>query len=245
MNPEILTNLNPDYRVLFAIESGSRAWGFASKDSDYDVRFVYVWPKDHYLRVHPPQEQLHEDLPGDLDITGWDLRKALHHFGKSNASFYEWINSPIVYLDHDYTLQRLRDFTPQYFQTRPVVHHYLGLAKQLWAQNGANVEVNGKWLLYVLRATLAAAWTLEHQAPPPVLFRELLPLMTKSALLDEVHALLEWKSESKESDVFPVSEELREYLARMRDECEQRVSTLTAAIPDYQLLDEFFQNIVA
>src|SRR6187549_3121143 len=77
-------------RVLYACESGSRAWGFASRDSDWDVRFFFVWPQREYLRVRAPQDHIHRDLPGDLDITGWDLRKALSHALKSSASVLEW-----------------------------------------------------------------------------------------------------------------------------------------------------------
>ena len=84
-------------RVLHACESGSRAWGFASRDSDWDVRFVFVWPRDSYLRVHLPASTLTRQLPGDLDLSGWDLRMALSHFAKSNASFLEWLGSPMVY----------------------------------------------------------------------------------------------------------------------------------------------------
>jgi hypothetical protein len=78
-------------RVLYACESGSRAWGFASRDSDWDVRFFFVWPQREYLRVQLPADHMHRDLPGNLDITGWALRKALHHAAKSSASVLEWL----------------------------------------------------------------------------------------------------------------------------------------------------------
>lgn len=64
-------------RVLLAVESGSRAWGFASPDSDYDVRFLYAHPRDWYVSVFEGRDVIEQMLPGDLDVSGWDLRKAL------------------------------------------------------------------------------------------------------------------------------------------------------------------------
>lgn len=231
-------------RILFAIESGSRAWGFASQDSDYDVRFVFVWPQDHYLRVQLPADHIHEDLPGDLDMSGWDLRKALHHFGKSNASFYEWVNSPIVYQDSG-LIECLRDLSSEYFQTKPAVDHYLGLAKQLWLRHVNDTYINGKWFLYILRATLAAQWILKSQAPPPVLFVNLLPLIHNAALHEEIHHLLQWKQAGSEADNFLVSVALRDFLVQTRTECEDQSATLTAGIWDEAPLDLLFQQVLA
>ena len=87
-------------RVLFAVESGSRAWGFASSDSDYDVRGVFAKPLDWYLQLKSDvPDTIVEELPGDIDVSLWDLRKALLQMAKSNASFLEWLGSPIIYRD--------------------------------------------------------------------------------------------------------------------------------------------------
>lgn len=85
-------------KILHAVESGSRAWGFASPDSDYDVRFVYVRPEQYYLRLDEKKDFINWELDETLDINGWDLSKTLQHFHKSNASLYEWGNSPVVYV---------------------------------------------------------------------------------------------------------------------------------------------------
>lgn len=84
-------------RILHAVESGSRAWGFASPDSDYDVRFVYVRPKEDYLRLDEPKDVIEWQLDEVLDINGWDLKKALRQFAKGNVTLFEWSESPIVY----------------------------------------------------------------------------------------------------------------------------------------------------
>ena len=84
-------------RILHAVESGSRAWGFASPDSDYDVRFVYVRAAEDYLRIDEPGDVIEWQLDEVLDINGWDLKKALRQFARGNATLYEWSGSPIVY----------------------------------------------------------------------------------------------------------------------------------------------------
>lgn len=232
-------------RVLYACESGSRAWGFASQDSDWDVRFFYVWPQSEYLRVHAPQDHMHRDLPGDLDITGWDLRKALSHALKSSASVLEWLHSPAVYLDREGFAGRLRPLVNACFRVRPAVHHYLGLAKQLWLAAGEGAALNGKKCLYVMRAALCARWALLHGTPPPVAFQELLPLVSDAAILEEINAFVALKLEGRESDAFPVSDALREFLANLRSECEAQESTLVTQPPDMASLDNFFQETLA
>ena len=250
MREEILKSLKAleaerGIRVMYACESGSRAWGFASRDSDWDVRFFFVWPQREYLRVQTPADHIHRDLPGDLDITGWDLRKALHHAAKSSASVLEWLGSPVVYFDRDGFAAEMRRLARRCFRVRPAVHHYLGLAKQLWAQAGDGAELNGKKCLYVMRATLGARWALTHGTPPPVAFAELLPLIGDGVLLDEVRQFVALKLEARESDALPVSEALRTCLAEMRSTCEEEQTLLGAEDADPAPLDDFFQRTLA
>jgi predicted nucleotidyltransferase len=90
-----------DVRVLYACESGSRGWGFASPDSDYDVRFIFVRPAREYLRVMPVRDVI-EETPGPVfDVNGWDVRKALQLLAKGNATLVEWISSPVMYRQDD------------------------------------------------------------------------------------------------------------------------------------------------
>jgi len=250
MREEILNSLTTleaeqGIRVLYACESGSRAWGFASRDSDWDVRFFFVWPQREYLRVQLPADHIHRDLPGDLDITGWDLRKALHHAAKSSASVLEWLGSPIVYFDREGIADEMRRLARGCFRVRPTVHHYLGLAKQLWAQAGEGGELNGKKCLYVMRATLCARWALTHGTPPPVAFAELVPLIGDDALRDEVLQFVALKLEARESDALPVSGTLRSFLADTRAACEEEHVHLSATNAEMQPLDDFFQRTLA
>jgi predicted nucleotidyltransferase len=250
MQPAIVSSLaaleaETGIRVLYACESGSRAWGFASQDSDWDVRFFFVWPQTKYLCVRAPQDHIHRDLPGDLDITGWDLRKALSHALKSSASVLEWLGSPVVYLDRDGFANRLRPLVKECFRVKPTVHHYLGLAKQLWSAAGDGAALNGKKCLYVMRAALCARWSLTHATPPPVAFSELLPLVGDAAILEEIHAFVALKKQGGEADAFPVSENLRRFLGDLRAECDQDAGTLETPDVDTVPADAFFRETLA
>ena len=114
-------------RILHAVESGSRAWGFASPDSDYDVRFVYVRPMEDYLRLDEPRDVIEWQLDEVLDINGWDLKKALHQLAKGNATLFEWIGSPIVYRTTP-EWGKIAETSKQYFSEKTAVYHYYGTA---------------------------------------------------------------------------------------------------------------------
>ena len=116
-----------EVRILHAVESGSRAWGFASPDSDYDVRFVYVRPKADYLRLDEPKDVIEWQLDEVLDINGWDLKKALRQFARGNATLFEWSGSPIVYRTTR-EWEGIREVSRQYYSEKASVYHYYGTA---------------------------------------------------------------------------------------------------------------------
>ena len=109
------TEQDKNVRIVMAIESGSRAWGFESPDSDYDVRFIYVHEKDWYLSIDSSEERdvIEYPITDDIDLNGWDIRKALKLFSKSNPSFIEWIHSPITYIDTGCFRDRALDLLPE------------------------------------------------------------------------------------------------------------------------------------
>lgn len=212
--------------VLFAIESGSRAWGFASVDSDWDVRFVYAWPRNRYLKVRPPSDVLQKMLPGNLDLSGWDLRKALHHIGKSNASFAEWLGSPLIYREQSEVAGRLRALGARCFQAKATAHHYLGLAQQIRSRAG-DAPMTGKQTLYFLRATLAAQVALRENRQPSV------PLAGSLHILDErlrlqAEDLVRRKASATEKQVLDVDDALRSRLNELWLEAEE----LSKRLPD-------------
>lgn len=146
---------NHKCRILFAVESGSRAWGFPSPDSDYDVRFVYAKPADWYLSVFPGRDVIETPIEDDMDVNGWDLRKALHLVLKSNAVISEWMESPILYRRDAAALRHLRVFSDRMLHPRALTYHYLHLARREAAARLARDRVVLKRYFYALRPALA------------------------------------------------------------------------------------------
>ena len=162
-----------DVRVLFAAESGSRAWGFASPDSDYDVRFIYVHRLEWYLRVGEARDVIEAMLPGDLDLSGWEVRKALGLFKRGNFALYEWLDSPIVYVERGDFARSLRALIAPAFRAPAGHHHYLSLAKRKFEETLAVDPVRLKDVFYALRALLACRWIRQTASQPPTEFHKL------------------------------------------------------------------------
>ena len=162
-----------DVTVLFACESGSRGWGFASPDSDYDVRFIYVNRLPWYLTVTPGRDVIEVPISGDLDINGWDLRKALGLMRESNPTLLEWLRSPIVYREEADTMAQFRALAAQVFSNAKGWHHYASMAKKNFREHLQADEVRYKKYLYVLRPLLAARWIRTQPGVPPMRFAEL------------------------------------------------------------------------
>jgi predicted nucleotidyltransferase len=165
--------------ILYAVESGSRAWGFASPDSDYDIRFIYAYPSREYLRIDQPQDTI-ERMEGDLDLVGWDIFKALRLLRKSNLSLMEWLFSPIVYMEVVSHIEQLREVAAVYYSSSAVFYHYSRMAYLHYRQDIANkiaegrTEVPLKKYLYVVRPIVALLFLEQHQVLPPTNFLEAL-----------------------------------------------------------------------
>jgi hypothetical protein len=164
-----------DVRILMAVESGSRAWGFPSPDSDYDVRFLYVRPVEHYLRLDPVRDVIETPLEGLWDINGWDLRKALLLLRKGNAVVVEWLRSPLIYREVGPTAARMRAHVDRYADAAHALRHYYGL---LASQYGRDLEgresVRLKKYFYSIRAACALAWLRLYGSVPPMALQALL-----------------------------------------------------------------------
>ena len=186
-------------RILFAVESGSRAWGFASPDSDYDVRAVYVRPIDWYLGLEEGlADTWNAMLPDQLDIAAWDLRKFLRQFLKSNASILEWLGSPIVYSDSG-LIGELKGTEDRVFNPMHVAYHYASMFRHAMEDKAADGMISVKKLCYALRANAAVEWVVSKESMPPTAFALVLEGLSLAA--DEMKAigeLLERKSRADE-----------------------------------------------
>ena len=188
--------------ILLAVESGSRAWGFASPDSDYDVRFIYVRPIEEYLRLDESKDIIEWQLDEILDINGWDLKKALIQFRKGNATLFEWSNSPVVYLKRA-EWDIVYGVAKKYFSAKASIYHYYGTAKNTFQSHLQEATVKYKKYFYALRPLLACKYIEEYHCPPPVLFDELLTLSLPDNLRKGIEELLEIKKVTDEKDFNP------------------------------------------
>ena len=191
-----------DVTIAFAIESGSRAWGFPSPDSDYDCRFVFIRPRQEYLSLFRKRDVIETPLTPLLDVNGWDLGKALKLLLKGNAVIIEWLTSPIVY-------QAKEDFRPAMLalamdlaDRRLIARHYFHLARRTRAQWLSDPEqVVLKKLFYVLRPVLALRWLRLHRQAnvAPMHFPTLCAQSGLDGLVrSDIERLLALKAETRE-----------------------------------------------
>lgn len=224
----LLSRIEKDFgiAILYACESGSRAWGFASPDSDYDIRFLFVRPERDYLKVLPEPDAI--DLPlqaGDLDAGGWDVRKAAALLGKSNGALVEWLHSPIVYHSAAGFLDRWRSAAREVYSPRASADHYRGMAKQILMGKMAGEQVRAKDYFYALRAVLAASWILQGRGIPPVPFVELLPTAPED-VRKQVTTLLDLKAATLEGDRMDRIAALDEFLQTSFSEIEAQIASM-------------------
>lgn len=226
-------------RILFACESGSRAWGFASPDSDYDARFIYMHPQEWYLSIHEKRDVL--ELPVDklLDINGWDLRKALRLLHKHNAVLGEWIQSPIVYAKNDAFVQGFWDVARACFSARAAMHHYLSSAVRHYDECTGDM-VRLKKILYCLRATLAALWIAHYKTIPPMELEALLGVVKEHSLVSRVRELVLLKAQKDEAYVHPREPILDDFLKEAISSCKGVAHALPSSHYDEAMLDVFF-----
>lgn len=233
-------------RVLYAVESGSRAWGFASPDSDYDVRFIYVRDKDFYLSLRENKDFIDWELNDVLDINGWDIKKALQHFHKSNATLFEWSNSPIVYYTTNEWKELYRNTACSYFSCKSAMYHYYGTAAKNYHEYLLDDMVKYKKYFYVLRPILACMWIEEKKCPPPVLFDELFDTVLEDKMKPEVMDLLAKKIIMSESDKAPkaaaVNTWIEEKLAYYKDFLDKTEDDRNT---DWEPLEKAFRDILS
>lgn len=232
-----------DVRVLYACESGSRAWGFASTDSDFDVRFIYIHRRDWYLSIDERRDVIERPISEDLDISGWDLRKALSLLRKSNPPLLEWLKSPIVYQQDPVFTQEFSALAADWFSPGRCFAHYLHMAAGNWRKYlEGRPAVKLKKYLYVFRPVLACRWIEQCQGQVPMLFEELVDgVLKEPAVREALAALVSRKKAGIERDEEPpvavLSDFLSAEIARLEARCEPEPSTRSS-----EELNAFFRR---
>ena len=197
--------------IILAVESGSRAWGFPSKDSDYDIRFIYHRPSEDYISCFERRDVIDNIFEGDLDGSGWDLTKTLGLMRGGNASVFEWLNCGMVYREAPEKINQLREFSVDTFNALPVYAHYLGMVRK--KRHDPKLSEHPKTFLYALRALLSAKWIMEKETAPPVEFHTLKQeLLSEKYLIDTIDRLIEDKLSIQEGDDYAIAPVLLEFL---------------------------------
>ncbi len=231
-------------RILLAVESGSRAWGFASPDSDYDVRFIYVRPEKAYLRLDRARDVIEVPINDELDINGWDIDKTLRLLHKSNPTVFEWFSSPIIYQTSAFADQ-FRPIMQKYFSSKAGLWHYLHMAEGNYRDYLRGEMVRAKKYFYVLRPILACKWILEKGTPPPMLFSDLVKSELPVDLSETVYQLLDLKMNSPEIKEIPRIDQLNRYLDAGIVSVKEQIEKLPdAPVQDWNELNELFFSVL-
>lgn len=231
-------------KIIYAVESGSRAWGVESPDSDYDVRFVYVRKKEDYLKINEMRDVIEWQLDEVLDINGWDLKKTLVQFHKGNATLFEWANSPVVYRTTT-EWEEIYKSCKQFFSVKTSLYHYYGTANSTFRQYLQGDEVKYKKYIYALRPILACKYIENNHTVPPVKFSDLLKQNLPKELSEEIKEMLAIKLKSDEKDMNPKMPVIQKYIEDEIVRYEQISKNMEDdRNPDWEVLNKTFLKVL-
>lgn len=238
-----LSELETEYqmRILSAVEYGSHAYGYASEDSDYDIRLIYVYPMEQYLSLSSPKDSIRV-MEGDLDISGWELKRTLSHAAKSNATFWEWVQSPVI-LDRLRFMEQLKSTARPYFAEKPILY-----ANREMLQSFRKEVISGrkqaKNCLGIMRTAMQAIYTMQYHAAPPV---DIVTLINQTVLsgtqdAEECRELLKLCKSGHKDAPYTLTCELASSI-------DERIWLWLNKHPeqekrDLKTLDEFFRSVV-
>mgnify|MGYP001860141024 CR=1 FL=1 len=231
-------------KIIYATESGSRAWGFVSPNSDYDVRFIYIRKPEFYLKLEKTKDFIEYEINDIFDINGWDISKTLKLLHSSNPTLFEWANSPYIYKKtEEWTL--VQNIMNDYFLSKKALNHYLSTAKNQYNRYLKDDIVKLKKYFYILRPILACKWILNEKTPPPMLFAELVNTQLEKDLKSIVENLVQKKINSQETELIPKIQILNEYI----EENFIKLNTIINNVPksknnNYKQLNDLFLNLI-
>lgn len=231
-------------QILWACETGSRAWGFPSPDSDYDVRLIYVQQMDWYLNLVEQKDTIEIMLDNrEVDISGWDLRKSLRLLWKSNPPLLERIQSPIIYKSNDLFITALRKIAQDCYSKIATIHHYLNMAKKCFGEVKDTKQYKLKKLFYALRTATACKWILEKEGIPPIVFSKMMDgLSMDKELKNRIDKLIQLKLSVDESYLHEGEDIIFQYIRDCIVEAELKAGSLPSSKANMTILNQFFMN---
>ncbi|WP_018247658.1 nucleotidyltransferase domain-containing protein [Orenia marismortui] len=231
-------------RILYAVEAGSRAWGFSSETSDYDIRFIYVHPIEWYLSIEEKEDYIDLQINNSIDLHGWDLQKTLKLFRKSNPSILEWLHSSSIYIENSTLIDRLRRLSRDYFSPKALLYHYLNMAKANYKKYLGENKINLKKYLYIIMPLLACSYIKNKKKIPVMNFYNLMNSeLNNSLLLEEISSLLIQKKSDKYNKEILRLDIIDDFLETQINYYQEYVLKVEGKDPiDYNCLDKLFQK---
>lgn len=233
-------------KILLACETGSRAWGFPSVDSDYDIRLIYVHKLDWYLSLHNRKDNLNLMLDNnDVDITGWDLQKSFNLLKKSNPPMLERIQSDMIYMaDEEFTME-IVPLAQGFYSKIATMHHYLSMAVKFKDELGESHSYRLKKFFYALRSALVCKWILDRDEIPPLQFGELykgldLPASHQRRIEELIELKMTIDEKHHHSGEAALIDLMEECIQRARENRNQLPSTKG----DIEELDKLFRKYI-
>jgi len=230
-------------QILYACETGSRAWGFPSPDSDYDIRFIYRHQKDWYLSLNKQKDSIEQMIGHEWDITGWELRKSLVMLKKSNAALIERFQSPVVYMDTDNYGGKFLELIKAYYSPTAVFYHHYALAKKFWEDLKDEPIIKLKSFFYLVRSLLSCNYIVHNNDVVPMHIEGLMQNIpvTIHQLLQELMVL---KSGVGEQYTHPASTVLNSWIVEVWAFLETKKNALAVNDTGYTQLNNFFRTSI-
>ncbi|MET0466177.1 MAG: nucleotidyltransferase domain-containing protein [Chitinophagaceae bacterium] len=227
-----------DITILYACETGSRAWGFPSPDSDYDVRFLYRHSKDWYLRLGHRKDSI-ESMEGELDMTGWDLRKSLTLLKKSNTALIERFQSPVQYMGDAVFRQEFHSLAEQYYSAKAVYFHHFYQALKFNEEIQGRSQFKLKSFFYLLRSLLSCNWIVNDNQLPPMHIEGLMIYLSETDR-EMIRQLIKQKAALNESYLHNANSGELEIVGRLFEAVSGKGDSLPVSSEDYEKMDRFF-----
>lgn len=252
MNEKIIQYLDKiekekEVKILLACETGSRAWGFPSPDSDFDIRIIYVHKKDWYLSLSEKKDSVEYMFENnDIDITGWDLRKSLRLLQKSNPPLLERIQSPILYkYDKDFLVE-MNELASSQYSRIATIHHYLSMAKKFIDELKETEEYKLKKFFYALRSATACKWIIEREEIPPIEFQKMIDgLNLENNVLTRIDELIKLKATISESYLHKGESELINFIEACINLADEKRDSLPSSKGNVKELNSFFLKMLS
>lgn len=234
---------NEEIKILYACESGSRAWGFPSNDSDYDVRFIYIRKPEFYLSIDEGRDVIEREITDHIDLSGWDLKKTLKLFRKSNPPLFEWLQSPIIYMKQYSAYEELRSLLPIYYSPVSCIHHYANMAEGNLRGYLRKEKVWLKKYFYVLRPVLACKWIENNMDPVPTEFEKLVKKLIKDeSLKKSIERLILEKKNGAELSWGKRIPQISNFLEQEVDRLKKKKFNLPKNQRDTEKLNQLFRS---